>query len=367
MSDETTSPPIGEDVRSAITQAVQEWQQQGNTALAIQNLKPVAEATQHPALIALLAYLYTNAGQYREGLPIAEQALASGIGAGMIATNYANWAQTEPTFRPRVPEFVQTAIEGAWQIDPFGIAAQLVNQGDPDGAVRTLAQARVESPRDARARWTELLADVQAARGEIDGNVRVTEQARTEALRSIGDAEASIRREAERVRDLVHDAAVLIQGAGADQLASEYRTRANSARKAAARWTAATLVLGTLAIIFAAAFVLVGVSRNHDISDTLTKAAISIPVFGLAFYLGRIGAEERKDARTWRHVELQIRTAQPYLANLPEIIRDDVQASLALRFFPGQAQSPHGGTDSDTEPEDALRLIREIQQHQHRA
>ena len=111
-------------------------------------------------------------------------------------------------------------------------------------------------------------------------------------------------------------------------------------------------VVGVAAIGLAAAFVLIGLAESADISDTLTKASISIPLLVLAAYLNRLGNEERRDARTWRHVELQIRTARPYLANLPQATSSEVLAALALRFFPGQSQNPHGG-----EPDSKTRTI----------
>jgi hypothetical protein len=72
-----------------------------------------------------------------------------------------------------------------------------------------------------------------------------------------------------------------------------------------------------------------------------------------------LGSEERRDARSWTHIELQIRTARPYLGNLPDDLRQDVQAALALRFFPGQAQDPHGSS-TEVDADEGLRLIREI-------
>jgi hypothetical protein len=41
-------------------------------------------------------------------------------------------------------------------------------------------------------------------------------------------------------------------------------------------------------------------------------------------------------------------------------MRDEVQAALALRFFPGQSQNPHGG-EADPPPDDAFALLRELE------
>jgi hypothetical protein len=311
----------------------------------------------------LLVWLYQQAGQPQEALPFLDDALASGIGTGAIAANYVGWAQGNPPERHRVPGLLSAAIDAGWSIDAFSTAQQLANQGDTEGSWLALTHARRESAMAAEQRWRELLADVQSSRGKIEANVQVSEQARTEALESIHAAERHINDEAERIRELVKDVSAVIQGASAHQLANDYAMRAESARNTARWWTIATLVVGALAIALGAAFVLVGVHQNHDPSEILTKAGISLPLLGVAAYLNKLGSEERRDARTLRHVELQIRTAQPYLANLPEETRDNVQAALALRFFPGQSQNPHGeGVPQD--PDDAVALVRELTRKQ---
>jgi hypothetical protein len=310
--------------------------------------------------VSLFVWLCSQNGQHQEGVHLLDEALATGIGTGAIAANYLGWAQGLPSERYRVPGLVRAALEAGWTTEPFSAAQQLAGQSDLETSWQVLAQSQVESPNDARRRWIELLADVQSARGKIDSNVQVSEQARTVAVEAIQACERRIQDETERVRQLVQDATVLIQGAGAHQLANEYAARADTARKAAIWWTVATIAMGLVAIVLGAAFVLVGVHQDHDATDILTKAGISLPLLGVAAYLNKLAGEERRDARTWRHIELQIRTAQPYLANLPEDTRDNVQAALALRFFPGQSQNPHGG-GADPEPDDAMALVKELQ------
>jgi hypothetical protein len=357
-----TPQPERHEARNAVFLALQQWHQQGNPAAAVATLRPVAESSHDPVVVALVVWLASQLGQQQEHVHLLDEALATGIGTGAIATNYLSWAQAVPSERHRAPGLLRTALEAGWSIEPFSIAQQLAAQNDTETGWESLAQSTVESPKGARQQWTELLADVQASRGQIDGNVRVSEQARTAAVEAIEACERRIVEETERVGQLVQDATVLIQGAGAHQLANEYAARANTARRAATWWTLGTLVMGGLAIALGAAFVLVGVHQDHDPSDILTKAGISLPLLGVAAYLNKLAGEERRDARTWRHIELQIRTAQPYLANLPGDTRDNVQAALALRFFPGQSQNPHGG-GADPEPDDAMALVRELQQH----
>jgi hypothetical protein len=350
-----------EATKLAISNALQEWAQQGNPQQAVTTLLQ-APNQDDAVVVALLAYLYGAAlGQPAQGLPYFERTLSSGVAVGPTAANYVNHAVSDPSLRRRAPSFVEAGIRGGWQIDPFGIAQQLAAQGEADAAVEVIRNARTPLPEEGRRQWGELIAEAQGSREKITSNIALSEQARAQAVDRIEEHQATIRAEAERVMGLVDDTASLIQGAAAHHLANDYAQRANSARRTANLWTLATLLVGVMAIGLAAAFVLVGLSREHDVSDILTKAGISVPLLVLAAYLNRLGAEERRDARTWRHVELQIRTAQPYLANLPATTRDEVLAALALRFFPGQSQNPHAG-EPDPAADDPLKLLRELQQ-----
>lgn len=350
-----------DEVRTAVITALQQWGQQGNPIAAAQGLQPIAVTTHHPVATALTAWLYIQNGQAAQALPFIDEAVETGLGTGQIVANFLNWAAQDANQRPRVAALQRAAVESGAQTDPFGLAQLLVNQGDGDAAWRLLLASRKQSPDTARREWIELMTEAQSGRGKIEANVEVSEQARVAAVEAIQGHERQISEEAERVRQLVQDATVLIQGAGAHQLATEYAARADAARRAATRWTIATLLVGAAAICLGAAFVLVGVHQQHDAADILTKAGVSLPLLGVAAYLNKLAGEERRDGRTWRHVELQIRTAQPYLANLPEAKRDDVQAALALRFFPGQSQNPHGG-GADPEPDDAIAFVRGLQQ-----
>jgi hypothetical protein len=119
----------------------------------------------HPVVIALLAYLYTASGQYPQGVRYAEQTIANGVGAGPVAANYANGSVNDPSLRPKAPFFVQEAVNAGWQVDPFSIAHQLNAQGEPDAAFAVLAAARAPTPDRARQQWMEILAEAEASRG----------------------------------------------------------------------------------------------------------------------------------------------------------------------------------------------------------
>jgi hypothetical protein len=278
----------------------------------------------------------------------------------MIAANYVSWTQNDPALRQYTVEFMKAALAVGWTIDPVSQAQQLAQQGEADRAVQMLTDTGVRTPWQTDSQWKTLVADIAQSQQRIDTDLRGVAEARAQALSAIADHESSIATERDRVRALVGETTALVQNVAADNLAADYAGRAKAATERARRWTIATLVVSVAAIVLAATFVLAGLARNHDVSTVLSKAAISLPLLAMAAYLNRLGTEERRDARSWTHIELQIRTARPYLGNLPDDLRQQVQAALALRFFPGQAQDPHGGgLDADVESD--LKLIRELQ------
>jgi hypothetical protein len=82
---------------------------------------------------------------------------------------------------------------------------------------------------------------------------------------------------------------------------------------------------------------------DRDIENALGKAALVIPLLAFAAYVGKLAGDHRRMAWHWRHVELQIRTADPFIAPLDDAPRKALLAALALRLFPGQAQDPQRG------------------------
>ena len=86
-----------------------------------------------------------------------------------------------------------------------------------------------------------------------------------------------------------------------------------------------------------------GLSSGHDVSAILSKGLLTLPLVAVAGYFGGLARSHRRMAWHWRHVELQIRTAESYLAPLDDAARKTMLATLALRFFPGQTLNPQGG------------------------
>jgi hypothetical protein len=331
---------------------------QGQWLQAVEMLRPLADRGDEPLANALVALWLGNAGQASDGVRYARQAVEDRVMVAPIAGQYVGWVLNDPLLRKDTPYFYAAAIDAGWNADPLGHAQQLFQFGAPELAIELLASPSPPSAGRARESWTQVVADIEGARRRVDGLLSEVDAGRGAALNKMETDQAAVQAERQRVADLVGETTALVQDVAADTLAKEYAERAAAARGRATWWTAATLIVSTGAIALAAWFVLAGLSGDHDPATVLSKAAITLPLLALAAYLNRMGSEERRDARSWTHVELQIRTARPYLGNLGDSLRDEVQAALALRFFPGQSQDPHGGPAA--EADDALALVREL-------
>jgi hypothetical protein len=331
----------------------------GQWPAAISVVQPLADRGD-PVATALTAWFMGQSGQAAQGVPYALKAIGQHVAPGPTAANYVSWTSNDPSLRSHTVDFFNAAVNAGWTVEPMSAAQQLFQQGDPESGFRLLTEVRYPTAPMARADWEALVEEVGANRSRMDEGVRQVQEAAALSKDAIDQQAAAITEERERVAALVGDTTLLVQNVAADNLAGEYAARAAAAATRASRWTFATLAVSVGAIALAATFVLVGLARNHDVSTIASKAAISLPLLALAAYLNRLGSEERRDARNWTHIELQIRTARPYLGNLPDALRQEVQAALALRFFPGQSQDPHGASVS-MDPDEALKTIKEIQ------
>lgn len=354
MADDTGDGGLRTAVITALQQAAQ-----GQWAPAVEALRPFADQDD-PIAVAMVAMYLGQGGQAGQGIPYAERAVKGRVAPGAIAANYIQWTNNDPALRTRTPEFFKAAIDAGWTVEPISQAQQLMQQGNPDGAFEVLRVGSSRTLAQVERAWEQLSQDVANSQRRIDTDLAQVSELRAAITAQMNRDAAAIVAERDRIQELVSETTSLVQSVAADNLASEYANRAKSAAARATNWTYATLIVSVAAIGVAAAFVLVGLANHHDATTVLARAAISVPLLALAAYLNKQSSDERRDARNWTHIELQIRTAQPYLGNLSEELRDEVQAALALRFFPGQSQDPHGANAAMNEQEDTLGLIREI-------
>ena len=294
---------------------------------------------------ALAAQFFLNAGNPVEGKPYGLRAARAGN--GLIAQNYLGTLWGQPEHRADAIEFLELAIDAGVPMDPLGYAPALVQEGDEETAMRLLRFTATPQPGAARASWEELMARAEQDEARVKAAAEEVDAHRVKAIEGIGESEAAIAQDRERVERLVEETAQLVHGASAATLAREYGRHAEAEEQRARRYTWAAIAGGLAAAIGTSLIAYLAFTKENGVGAVLTKGALTIPLILFAGYLARLAGQFRRKGWAWRHVELQIRTSEPFVALLDEAPRKALLAALALRFFPGQSQAPDGDVAAD--------------------
>ena len=328
---------------------------QGQWEQAATAVRPLADQGDQIARVMTAQYLL-NAGKLAEGKPYALEAAKAGN--GLIAQNYFANLIGQPEHRPDAIEFLRFALDAGYPADPLGNAPQLVQEGHDDAAMEMVRMATASQPPGARASWEELLARAEQDETRLREAADEVEKERVRAIEAIRRSEEALTEDNERVKRLVDETTDLVHGVSAETLASEYGKHAKMEEERARRYTVAAIVVGSLAAIGTAAIAYLAFTKEHGVGATASKAALTVPLILFAGYLARLAGQFQRKAWAWRHVELQIRTSEPFVALLDDEPRKVLLAALALRFFPGQSQVPDA--DRATELSDPAELLGEL-------
>jgi hypothetical protein len=327
--------------RPQIVAALQQWGQ-GNQQPAIDALRPLADGGDEDAIV-LVAWMLGQLGRAVDGIPYAEKAFESG--AALATVNYGPNLLAQGN-RPEGVEWLRRALAWGWPHDPLGYVPQAIQQGDPDTAYALLQLARTSRAEMASTEVEKVLDSARSSLTEMTELRSASTQARDAAVEGINQDARHIANERTRVEGLVEDVTKLVHGVAAEHLAQQYASRADETETTAQKYTTAAIVGGIVAALASIGIAVAGLAGGHDVSSILSKGLLTLPVIALAGYFGGLARSHRQMAWHYRHVELQIRTAEPYLAPLDDRARKTMLAALALRFFPGQTLNPQRG---DTE------------------
>jgi hypothetical protein len=317
---------------------------QGQWDQAAAVARPLADQGDAVARVLTAQYLL-NAGNLVEGKPYALEAAKAGN--GQIAQAYFGNLFGQPENRTEAIEFLKLALDAGYPMDPLGNAPALVQEGHDDAAIEMLRIAASSQPPGARASWEELLARAEQDEARLKAAADEVQQERVRAMEAIRSSEEAIGEDKERVKRLVDETTGLVHGASAETLAREYGSHADEEERRAEFFTRASIAGGLLAAIGTAAIAYFAFTAEEGVGAVLTKAALTIPLVLFAGYLARLAGQFRKKAWAYRHVELQIRTSEPFVSLLDDRPRKLILAALALRFFPGQSQAPDASAPTE--------------------
>lgn len=166
MSDDGGLPDLPAGAVADAQQAFQEWQT-GNQPGALSRIQARADADE-PWAVALLVWLFTQQGipSFPQAMPYAKR--ASELGMPWVPfhlfNNMVGNIASNPQLLEPVLELAELTAPGAWGIDPVGNAWNLLQQGQPEPAVRLMGL----SSAFGGAPWTELLQRFREQQTEID-------------------------------------------------------------------------------------------------------------------------------------------------------------------------------------------------------
>ena len=291
----------------------------------------------------LLAWAYAQAGRIPEGVPYVER--LADHGATQVVAQYAANLIGSPDQREIAMRLLRRAMGTGWQVDPLGWIPSFAQRGDGEAVAELLELARLPWPAaPIEGELDDLVARLRDATRTFDSRLRTVDEARNVAVDSIAQHEQAIREEVSRLSKLGRRVERLSHEEAADTLGKQYAAEAKRNERAATWFTTGAILVGASAAFLAAYFTLKHINDNSMAVEGLVKGTIAIPIAVFATYLGRQAGRFREVAWRWRHVELQIKTADPYISELPDDRRLAMTETLAARFFPGQSLNVEGGT-----------------------
>lgn len=214
------------------------------------------------------------------------------------------------------------------------------------GMTAWLDERREEIERSKR----QIKTQIGEAAAEVTGQKDQAFTAINEAVEAI-----DVRRQA--ADQQASELGLVTSAIAAENLANTYATEAKKTEVQARRYTWGSLLIGVISV-GVTVLGLVTAKEDSSLQAYLGHAAIGIPVALLAAYVNSLASTHRHEAWRLRHIELQIRTANPFLGLLDSGRREETLAALALRFFPGQEGVSFDGQGAGVPAPELIELLR---------
>lgn len=244
--------------------------------------------------------------------------------------------------------------------------------GDLIGSANRLLSAvsEIESgliPPDTAARLADMRKEVESIRAKIeteisDAAASVTGQ-RDRAFADIEETLEAVAMRRQVAEQQASELGIVTSSIAAENLAEAYTKNAKRTENIAWGFTAASILTGLLSI-GVAAWAVYSSGTGSELHVLIARAALGVPVALFAAYINSLANGHRREAWRLRHIELQIRTANPFLGLLARELREDTLAALALRFFPGQEGVSFDGENAANYTPELIELLRKLLQLQ---
>jgi hypothetical protein len=217
------------------------------------------------------------------------------------------------------------------------------------------------------AQLDELREEIESTRGQIKTQIgeaaaEVAGQ-KDQAFASIKEATEAVDARREAADQQASELGLVTSSIAAENLADAYAVEAKRTETQAKRYTWSSLAIGVLSVAVTVIGLLT-VKEASSFQTVIGHAAFGIPVALFAAYINSLASTHRREAWRLRHIELQIRTANPFLGLLESGRREETLAALALRFFPGQEGVSFDGKGNAMAAPELIELLRTVLQRQ---
>ena len=213
----------------------------------------------------------------------------------------------------------------------------------------------------------DLRKEIEDTRAQIktqisDAGAEVAGQ-RDQAFTAIDEAAEAVNARRKAAEQQAKELGLKTSAIAAENLADAYAVEVKRTESQAKGYTWASLAVGAAALIVTAIGLLT-LGETPEAEQVVAHAAWGIPVALLAAYVNTLASTHRREAWRLRHIELQIRTANPFLGLLEIGRREETLAALALRFFPGQEGVSFDGKSAGEPTPELIELLRTLLQQQ---
>ena len=216
-------------------------------------------------------------------------------------------------------------------------------------------------------RVEELRKEVESAKGQVKAQIgeaaaEVAGQ-KDQAFAAINEAVEAVDTRRAAADQQARELGLVTSAIASENLADAYAIEAKRTEEQAKRYTWSSLAIGVLSVVVTV-IALLRVKESSSFQTVIGHAAFGIPVALLAAYVNSLASTHRHEAWRLRHIELQIRTANPFLGLLDAGRREETLAALALRFFPGQEGVTFDGKGNAVQAPELVEMLRTMLQQQ---
>lgn len=160
-----------------------------------------------------------------------------------------------------------------------------------------------------------------------------------------------------RVDDKAEAVSELITPVADSTLSADFQKHASVENSKAVQWTGASI--GTTLLTAALGATLVIGERPDQVAQQFAELTVTVPLFGLSLYMGRLAAHHRREASWFAARATQLRTLKAFTEALSDTSRNDLRADFGRLVFSAHLLEP-AKTEPPSAMDEAVALLERI-------